>query len=290
MFSRLPRITLIGAYFGALPFYSSLFFKSAAANPAIEFLIVTDQCRPSPLPPNIRFLSMTSVTFERLASERIGHRMRLASARKLCDYKPAYGLIFCEFIRGADYWGHIDFDIVWGNIARHLIKPIAYGYDVISGDGKRLSGPFTIYRNSRELRELFRDIPDAVSKLNSPESFDLDEQDFDVLVKQSRIALTMQSFYTRRDISPEELLEFFPNREVYGLLIDGLRWSRTTGRRLPAAWRLGELWNCLPTHNPTKIRLLNAMFLHLTNAKVRFIVDFRNDLILPSTAGLEASQ
>ncbi|HLY43010.1 MAG TPA: DUF6625 family protein [Terracidiphilus sp.] len=284
MSSRLPRITLIGAYFGAFPFYFSLFIKSAGANPEIQFLIVTDQRRPPVLPANIYFLNMDKGLFERLASERIGHKMRLARVRKLCDYKPAYGQIFCEFIRGADYWGHIDFDIVWGNIAKFLIEPLDTGYDVISADGARLSGPFTIYRNNKELRSMFREIPDIVAKLNSDESLDLDEQEFDLLVKQSGVALMRGRFSTRNDVSLEELRGFLANEETYRLVSAGLNVSATTGRRLPAAWRNGELWNCLPKRDSIKIRLLNSMFVHLTTARVRFTVDFRRDLILPSIA------
>ena len=86
--------------------------------------------------------------------------MRLAFPRKLCDYKPAYGLIFSEYLRHSDYWGHIDFDIVWGNISSYLQEPLGKGYQVISADGRRLSGPFTIYANRHQLTLLFCGIPD----------------------------------------------------------------------------------------------------------------------------------
>src|SRR5271168_1074833 len=115
-----PNITLIGIYFGRLPFYAPLFFKSAGANAGIDFFIITDRYPPCALPPNVRLLRINRTAFERLASEKLGHPMRLDSPHKLCDYKPAYGRIFSDYLRRSNYWGHIDFDIVWGNIPRFL--------------------------------------------------------------------------------------------------------------------------------------------------------------------------
>jgi hypothetical protein len=281
----IPRITLIGIYFGRLPFYAPLFFKSAGANPAIDFLIVADRYPPCPLPANVRLLLINRTAFERLASEKIGHAMQLRSPRKLCDYKPAYGRIFSDYLRRADFWGHIDFDIVWGDMARFLHPAIAQGHEVISGDGKRISGPCTIYKNTHRVRELFREVPDVIDKLNSAESFDLDERAFDGVVKASELRLLNCSFYTRRDISFEELRRFLGRFEasdaLYRRILDGHALTATTGRRLPALWREGELWSCLPCGKAGHVWLLNCMFLHLTTAKVSFTIDFSNDLILP---------
>jgi hypothetical protein len=208
-----PKITLIGIYFGRLPFYAPLFFKSAGANAGIDFFIITDRYPPCALPPNVRLLLINRIAFERLASEKLGHSMRLDSPRKLCDYKPAYGRIFSDYLRRSNYWGHIDFDIVWGNIPRFLHPAVEQGYEIISADGKRISGPCTIYKNTHHLRELFREIPDVTAKLNAPESFDLDERDFDQVVKSSGLSLLNRSFYSRRDIPFAEFRTFLADAE-----------------------------------------------------------------------------
>jgi len=277
----LPKIALIGIYFGPLPVCAPLFFKSAGANLGIDFFIITDRYPPCPLPSNVRLLCMNQTAFERLASEKIGHRMRLYSPRKFCDYKPLYGRIFCDYLRRSDYWGHIDFDIVWGNIPKFLYPAIKQGYEVISADGKRISGPCTIYKNTYRLRELFREIPDVIRKLNAAESFDLDERDFDVVVKSSGLSLLSRGFYTRRDIPLIELRDFLSDAAIYRHILKGHELTATTGRRLPALWRDGELWNCLPCTKAGHVRLLNCMFLHLTAVKVGFTINFRDDLILP---------
>lgn len=283
MSSCFPRITLVGVYLGRLPFYSDLFFKSAAANPSIDFLIATDQNPPCFIPANIRFLSLTRESFEALATRKLGHRMRIHSTRKLCDCKPTYGRIFCDYLRGADYWGHIDLDVIWGNIPKFVYPLLAEGFQVISADGNRLSGVFTLYRNNEELRELFREIPNVFERMDYPEYHDLDERAFDEVVKNSGIPLALRGIYTMRYISLPEFYQFVSNDSVYGSILQLIHLSGSTGRRrLPAMWRNGEVWNALPTDRHDKIRLHNSMLLHLTSAKVKFFVDFRNDLILPA--------
>ena len=283
----IPKITLIGVYFGPLPLCAPLFFKSAGANAGIDFIIITDRYPSCELPPNIRLLKINRAAFEYLASEKIGHPMRLDSPRKLCDYKPAYGRIFSDYLRRSDYWGHIDFDIVWGNIPRFLHPAVEQGYEVISADGKRISGPCTIYKNTHRLRELFREIPDVIAKLNAPESFDLDERDFDRVVKASGLSLLNRSFYSRRDIPFAEFRAFLAEAAsdsgdgIYRRILKGHELTATTGRRLPALWRDGDMWNCLPCGKAGHVRLLSCLFLHLTTAKVSFSIDLKDNLILP---------
>lgn len=278
----LPRITLIGVYLGRLPFYSALFFKSAAANPSIDFLIATDQRPPRVAPANLHFLPLTRESLEALATRKLGRRMYIQCTRKLCDYKPAYGRIFCDHLRTAEYWGHIDLDVIWGNIAKFVYPLLGDGFQVISADGNRLSGVFTLYRNNDELRDLFREIPDFFERMDIPEYQDMDERAFDEVVKNSGIPLALRAFYTLRYISVPEFHDFVGNDSVYRSIRQVIHLSGSTGRRrLPALWRNGEVWNTLPTDRPDKIRLHNSMLLHLTSAKVKFSVDFRNDLILP---------
>jgi hypothetical protein len=283
----IPRITFIGVYFGPLPYYAPLFFKSAGANPSIRFFILTDRYPRCPYPANVHLVCINRTAFERLASEKLGHAMRLGSPRKLCDYKPAYGRIFSDYLRQSDYWGHIDFDIIWGDITRFLWPAIEQGHEIISADGKRISGPCTIYKNTHQLRELFRNIPDVIGKLNAPELFDLDEKDFDRLVKSSGVPVLNRAFYDRRDVCFSELRGFLNrvgpdvNGSLYRRILEGHALTAVTGRRLPAIWREGELWNCLPCAKPGYVRLINSLFLHLTTAKVSFSIDFEQDLILP---------
>jgi hypothetical protein len=282
-----PTITLIGVYFGTLPFYAPLFFKSAGANASIDFFIVTDRSPSCTVPPNVRLLRIDRAGFERLASERFGHPMRLDSPRKLCDYKPAYGLIFEDYLRCSTYWGHIDFDIIWGNIPRFLYPAIEAGYEIISADARRISGPCTLYKNTQRIRELFLEIPGVIAKLNAANLFELDERAFDRIVKPSGLSLLTSPFCNRRDLTFDQVRTLLAGAcPGYGealcrRMIESHPLTATTGRRLPAVWREGELWNCLPCNKAGYVRLIDSLFLHLTVNKVSFTIDFRHNLILP---------
>jgi hypothetical protein len=282
MLPQFPKISLIGVYLGPFPFYSSLYMKSAGANSGIEFLIFTDQSPPVPLPANVRFLPMDRKAFEDLASEKLGYTMRVASPRKLCDYRPAYGRIFQDYLRNSDYWGHVDLDMVWGNIAKFVRKPLASEYEVISGNPKHLCGPFTIFRNGRKLQELFLDIPDVIEKLNAVERLAMDEKEFDFIVKRSGVSIASScSFHTRRNLSMREFSHFISDDIIYRRIVKAHEFVHSKQMRLPSLWRSGEVWSCLPSENPGRIRLVNKTFVHLSIRKVSVTVDFENGLVLP---------
>ena len=124
----LPKICLILPYFGKLPSYWDGFIDSCADNKDIDFLIVTDCITadaPS-TPSNICIKHMTWPQMQaKLKSElaQLGYRKVCISwPYKLCDYKPTYGYLFEEDLRGYDYWGYIDCDLVFGNIRKFLQK------------------------------------------------------------------------------------------------------------------------------------------------------------------------
>ena len=75
---------------------------------------------------------------------------------KVCDYKPAFGLIFEDYLRGVDFWGHCDVDVVWGSIRKFLATDeILSRYDVVSPRRRRIAGACTLYRNTDEVNRLF---------------------------------------------------------------------------------------------------------------------------------------
>jgi hypothetical protein len=277
-----PRISLIGVYLGPLPFYSSLYFKSVSANPGIDFLIITDQAPPVPLPANVRLLKMDRKAIEDIASEKLGHKMRVATPRKLCDYRPAFGRIFQDYLTNCDYWGHIDFDMVWGNIIKFIREPLTKGFEVVSGNEKHLCGPFTIFKNNQKMRELFFKIPYLVSKLNSSEPLAMDEVEFDDIVNTSEVSFASScSFHTCRELSLQEFSDFISNDAVYQRIIKAHGLVNLRQKRLPSLWRSGEIWTCLPSEKSDRMRLMNKIFVHLSARKVSVTVDFENDLVLP---------
>jgi hypothetical protein len=62
---------------------------------------------------------------------------------KLCDYKPSYFLIFNDLLKGCDFFGWGDLDLILGNIREFVTEEVLEKYDVISGWGH-----LTLLRNT----------------------------------------------------------------------------------------------------------------------------------------------
>ena len=144
------KIVIIGTYWGKFPTIFPQWLLSCEYNTTIDFLIVTDNIYPK-LPPNVRFLKMTLQEFKELAESKLGMKIKLPTAYKVCDLRPCYGHIFDDLLEGYDFWGHCDFDMIFGDIRsfceiNHITK-----YD------KFLPlGHLSLYRNSDECNNRYK--------------------------------------------------------------------------------------------------------------------------------------
>lgn len=144
-------ICIIGVYFGKLPDYFSLWLKSCEYNESIDFLVVTDQAisEEYKLPQNVRCYHSTLPDMKRLAAEKLGFSVSLDRPYKCCDYKVIYGLLFEDLLSEYAYWGHCDFDLIWGDLRSFFGK-----YDLYQYDKFLALGHLSLYRNTRDV--LFR--------------------------------------------------------------------------------------------------------------------------------------
>lgn len=149
----LAKICLILPYFGKLPSNWGGWLDSCADNLSIDFLVITDQIVED-APKNVHIIQMEWHTIcERLKTffKKLGYnRLYIDLPYKLCDYRPAYGAFFQEYISGYDYWGYIDCDLIWGNIRKFLNNIHFDHYDRIYR-----CGHLSIYRNLPEINALF---------------------------------------------------------------------------------------------------------------------------------------
>jgi len=183
-----PSIILIIVWLGPWPFWMSAFLHSCSFNQDVDWLIVCNVPAPDlPLPKNVRFKVVKISKISKLASTALGFNCSLISTfgYKLCDYKPAYGIIFESDITGYDYWGHCDLDIVWGNIRAFLTPEILLDNEIISSRARQISGHFTIYRNNTKINNLFRYIPNYSELLKiSDQHMYIDEALFSNVIDQ----------------------------------------------------------------------------------------------------------
>lgn len=147
---------LVIPYYGRWPVYFPLFLKGCEYNPDLTVLLVTDLDVPLRLPENVKVISYSMQQLREKAENVLQTPVCLPSAQKLCDLKPMYGIIFEDELQGFDYWAHGDIDLLYGNLSPLMQELMTQEYDVISFDQKWLSGPFCLYRNRKEVNELFR--------------------------------------------------------------------------------------------------------------------------------------
>lgn len=155
----MKKILLTVTYFGSWPKWFPAFLASCAANRDVDWLFLTDcECGAINFP-NIRVVSMSMEGFNRRASDALGISVRKLPYSQL-DLRPAYGHIFRDFYEGYDFWGHVDVDVVWGNIRKFVTDKLLDSCDILSGRQNAFAGHFTVYRNNPEINAIYRRHPD----------------------------------------------------------------------------------------------------------------------------------
>ena len=197
-------ICVIGVYFGKLPAYFNLWLKSCEYNPDIDFLVITDdESDENVFPQNVRKIKMTLNEMKALADEKLGLNTALVTPYKCCDFKVVYGNIFADYLNDYDFWGHCDFDLIFGDI-RHFITD-----DILQKNDKIFDlGHLAIYRNTDKVKEYYK-LPggrhDYIKVFTSAVSYAFDERNCIYQIYKTNnlpmfdkiIYLDIYSIYTR---------------------------------------------------------------------------------------------
>lgn len=174
-----PSIIFIICWQGDYPWYFPHFLHSCRYNSSVDFLIFTDNSyQPADLPPNVRFIPCSLEQFKADASKALGFDVAVETGYKLCDFKPACGYIFSDYIKGYDFWGYCDIDVIFGNIRLFMTDELLHEYDVISARHDYLTGCFALYRNNQYMRELFKQSKDYRKVFTESRNFFFDETNF----------------------------------------------------------------------------------------------------------------
>ena len=159
-------------YFGTIEKTQfSLWLKSCKVNQDISFMIFTDDAEALKveLPGNVQIVTMTWEQFQTLVQSKFDYPISLETAYKICDYRPAFGYIFSDYVNGYDFWGYTDSgDTLYGNIEKFLTDDILSQYNKI-----HIYGHMSLYRNTVENNMCFKIMPQ--SGLSAQEVFSLPE-------------------------------------------------------------------------------------------------------------------
>ena len=168
------KIIILAAYFGRWPVWFPAFLLSCAKNESIDWLFFTDCVIPNTHFDNIHFEQMNLRQLNELASKKIGIPVK-KKAYSQVDLQPAYGVIFDEHIKGYDFWGHCDIDIIWGDIRAFISEEVLQNYDIVSCRKDFLAGHLALWKNAPETNNLFRSVPAYRALFASAECFSFDE-------------------------------------------------------------------------------------------------------------------
>jgi hypothetical protein len=168
------HFAVVVVYFGPLPKWMNLHLATCAANPDVDWVILSDHPCP-PRPPNVHLFPMSLQHFRALARERLGMPVAIETPYKICDFKPAFGVILDEYLRRYDFWAHSDLDICWGRIRRFITDADLHQYDIISAAPYQICGHFTLYRNDSRVNNLFRANGEHQRVFQEPKHLGFDE-------------------------------------------------------------------------------------------------------------------
>ena len=145
----MKSICIMGLYFGNLRSDFPMWLRTCEANSSIDWIIISDQSC-SYLPKNVRLIKMSFGECRQKIQNKFDFQISLDNPYKLCDYKPAYGYIFDEYLKHYDFWGYCDFDMLFGDIRSFITD------EILDKNDKILQfGHLSLYRNIKENNEVF---------------------------------------------------------------------------------------------------------------------------------------
>lgn len=144
------RIALVVCYFGRLPNYAPLVMRSAASNPTIDWLIFGDHPPDFMLPNNVRYLPLTMRELEKKMESACETPVCIDHPIDLTRLKPTYGLCFAELLKDYDFWGHVDLDMIYGDLRKFMRAEVLNTHTRIY-----CRGHLSLFKNDPEVNRLF---------------------------------------------------------------------------------------------------------------------------------------
>lgn len=168
-------IVILIPYFGKFPEWSDLFFETLKTNSTIDFYFITDCDIERYQAPNIKYQKLSFENYIALVNEKGVLNFKPQNAYKLCDLRPLFGYIHEDIFKNYDFYGWADMDIIFGDIRSFYTDNILSKYEVLSTHENRLSGHFSLFKNTVKNRIIYKEIYRWKEALMNPEFVGIDE-------------------------------------------------------------------------------------------------------------------
>jgi hypothetical protein len=274
------RICIINVFYGPYPEWFSFFLKSCETNSFIDWYFFSDQKSIPVTSNNIKHIEFLPGEFSVLAGEKLNIKPEIENSYKICDFKPAFGKIFQEYIKDYDFWGYCDIDLIFGDLSSSINDSLLNTFDVISFYNGFLSGPFCLYRNDTQVNELFKQsysYPDVYStgkhfgfdeNISKPDNYKITFHKIFTIIQFSffyvfsdkfqisswkEFLFQFQWFFKKKTLNPKKLIDmtevvWFNTRKseinsyFIGLLVSDRHFNRIKYKSWKLNWKNGRLF------------------------------------------------
>lgn len=182
----MKSIIFIIPYFGHFNNYFEIWLNSCAHNPTVNWLIFTDCKDEYDYPENVKVVYTTFADIRARFQSFYDFPISLEKPFKFCDFRPAFGEIFYDYIKDYDFWGYCDTDLIWGDIRRFITEDLLADYRKIG-----FYGHCTLFRNDAVTNSIYKkqysDLPDYKQVFSSSLAFCFDEYCVSEIFKRSEI-------------------------------------------------------------------------------------------------------
>lgn len=204
---------LIICWYGSLPNYFKYWEYSCGQNADYDFMLFTDQKIKTKYK-NIKIINMSIKEMNSLLSKKLDLDICIEKPYKFCDFRPAYGIIFDEYLKEYDFWGHCDLDQIFGNISNFVTNNFLNEYDIINKNGH-----FKLYRNCNYINSLYKK---SGSKFNynnvfsSKENYAFDEfSGINRIIKKNNVKAVYIDSFSDIDVKHKRYLCNYQNNFKY---------------------------------------------------------------------------
>lgn len=193
------NVCFIIPYFGNFPNYFQLTLNSMKVNSKFNWIIFTDNKEEYNIPSNVKIVKITFDEIKNYIKNKLGFEICLDKPYKFCDFKPAYGYIFKEYLEEYTHWGHCDLDMIMGKLDNFITNELLENYDKLF-----IYGHMTIYKNNYQNNKIFlKGRYEEIFKTNKGYGFDELWHDYSI---NNLFLNENKSIYTEKlcaDINPD---------------------------------------------------------------------------------------
>ena len=112
------------------------------------------------------------------------------------EFRPALGVLYADEISEFSYWGHTDFDVLYGRVEEWVTDDFLDGVSIHSNHHNYICGFWSLYANEPFVNNLFRRSPDWQKYMEEGGGSGWAETEFTRVVDEAHAAGEINRVYT----------------------------------------------------------------------------------------------